>query len=46
MADLIYIALTIAFFGVAGLYVAACERIVGPDETVAASPVDEERAAA
>jgi hypothetical protein len=32
MADLIYIAVTIAFFGVAALYVTACERIVGRDE--------------
>jgi hypothetical protein len=46
MADLMYIAVTIAFFGIAALYVAACERIVGPDETAAAPPVDEEQVAA
>ncbi len=32
MADLIYIAVTIAFFAIAALYVVACERIVGRDE--------------
>ena len=31
MADLIYIAVIIAFFGIAALYVVACERIVGRD---------------
>lgn len=46
MADLIYIAITVAFFGVAALYVVACERIVGSDETATAAPVDEERVAA
>jgi hypothetical protein len=46
MADLIYIAVTIAFFGIAALYVVACERIVGPDESATAPPVEEERVAA
>ncbi len=31
MADLIYIAVLIAFFVVAGLFVVACDRIIGPD---------------
>ncbi len=31
MRDLVYIALTVGFFVVAGLLVAACDRIVGPD---------------
>ena len=34
MRDLVYIALTVGFFAVAGLLVAACDRIVGPDEPV------------
>ena len=31
MADLIYIAVIVAFFAVAALYVVACERIIGRD---------------
>lgn len=33
MRDIVYIALTVGFFGVAALFVAACDRIVGPDLT-------------
>ncbi len=33
MRDLVFIALTIGFFFVAALVVAACDRIVGPDPT-------------
>lgn len=32
MADLIYLAVTLAFFAVAALFVVACDRIIGPDE--------------
>jgi hypothetical protein len=32
MADLIYIAVLLAFFAVAGLFVVACDRIIGPDD--------------
>lgn len=31
MADLIFVALTIAFFALAVLLVKACDRIIGPD---------------
>lgn len=33
MRDLAYIALTLGFFALAALFVAACDRIVGPDPT-------------
>jgi hypothetical protein len=45
MADVIYVLVMVAFFGVAALYVTACERIIGPDEN-AAVPLEEERVAA
>jgi hypothetical protein len=32
MADLIYISILIAFFAVAGLFVVACDKIIGPDD--------------
>ena len=31
MRDLVFIAVTVGFFSVAALVVAACDRIVGPD---------------
>jgi hypothetical protein len=31
MADLIYVAVIIAFFGLAALFVVACDRIIGAD---------------
>lgn len=31
MADLLFIAVTIAFFGLALVLVRACDRIIGPD---------------
>jgi hypothetical protein len=33
MRDIVYLALTAGFFGLAGLFVVACDRIVGPDPT-------------
>jgi hypothetical protein len=30
MADLLFVALTLAFFAVAGAYVTLCDRIIGP----------------
>jgi hypothetical protein len=36
MQDLLYIAVTIAFFVVAGLFVVACDRIIGSDEAALA----------
>jgi hypothetical protein len=41
MADLTYVAVLLAFFSLAALFVGACDRIVGPDEPapdVAANP--------
>jgi hypothetical protein len=34
MADLVFIAVIVAFFGLAALLVIGCERIIGPDEGV------------
>jgi hypothetical protein len=39
MTDLIFVALTVGFFALAALYVRACARIVGADESEA--PADE-----
>ncbi|MDQ1436504.1 MAG: hypothetical protein QOK43_133 [Acidimicrobiaceae bacterium] len=33
MSDLLALAIVVAFFALASLFVAACERIVGDDET-------------
>lgn len=38
MADVLYLLLIAAFFGLAALFVKACEALVGPDE--AAPPED------
>ena len=32
MADLIYVSVMLAFFGIAALFVVACDKIIGPDE--------------
>jgi hypothetical protein len=32
MADVIYLAILFAFFGVAALFVVACDKIIGPDD--------------
>ena len=32
MADLIYVSMLIAFFAIAGLFVVACDKIIGPDD--------------
>jgi hypothetical protein len=32
MGDLIYVAIIVAFFAVAALFVVACDYIIGPDE--------------
>jgi hypothetical protein len=37
--DLIFVLLTVGFFGLTALYVRACARIVGPDERE--TPADE-----
>jgi hypothetical protein len=48
MADVLFVALTIAFFALAAAFVHACDRIVGTDEAPVSAPgsVPEERAAA
>ena len=32
MADVIYLAVMFAFFGIAALFVVACDKIIGPDD--------------
>jgi hypothetical protein len=53
MNDFAFVAIMLAFFVLAGLFVVACDRIIGPDEQALAGPTldaekgsDEERAAA
>ena len=49
MADLLYIVIMVAFFALAAVFVAACERIVGTDvayETPAVEPAEPHEAAA
>ena len=36
MADLIYVAVLVAFFAVAALFVVGCDRIIGSDEAALA----------
>lgn len=38
MADLIYVAVIVAFFAVAGLYVVACDRIIGAEDVEVLAP--------
>ena len=52
MQDVVFMAVLIAFFVLAGLFVVACDRIIGPDEAaltegrqVAPEPEDERLAA-
>jgi hypothetical protein len=40
MADLIYVAVIIAFFAFAALFVVACDRIIGPDEAAVDAATD------
>ncbi|HZQ76331.1 MAG TPA: hypothetical protein VFE55_03305 [Acidimicrobiia bacterium] len=40
MADVIYLFLIAAFFGLAALFVKACEALIGPDEAAAPEDVD------
>ena len=39
MADLIYVAVIVAFFALAALFVKACDLIIGPDEEALAQRV-------
>jgi len=40
MADVIYLLVIVAFFALAGLFVKACEAIIGPDEQVVPAAAD------
>ena len=33
MADIVYVAIIVAFFALAALFVRACDKVIGPDET-------------
>jgi hypothetical protein len=37
MRDLVFVAIVIAFFAIAAVYVLACARIIGPDELVSSA---------
>jgi hypothetical protein len=41
MADIIFIAVALAFFALCALYVHWCDRIIGPDVFAAAPSVDD-----
>jgi hypothetical protein len=41
MADVVYLLIIAAFFGLAALYVRACAAIMGPDEQAAPQRLDE-----
>ncbi|HEV3134260.1 MAG TPA: hypothetical protein VG348_06060 [Acidimicrobiia bacterium] len=43
MQDVIYVAALLAFFALAGLFVIACDRIIGPDEAALADETSGER---
>jgi hypothetical protein len=54
MQDLIYVAVLVAFFALAGLFVVACDKIIGSDEAALAQsepaggtpePLEERKAA-
>jgi hypothetical protein len=42
MLDLLFIAIVIAFFGLAALFVRFCDSVVGPDEAALAQTDDVE----
>jgi hypothetical protein len=44
VGDVIFVALTLALFGLAWLLVRACERIIGPEEVTALSVAHDEEA--
>ena len=45
MADVVSLLLIAAFFGLAALFVKACEVIIGPDETAAPAPAETTKSA-
>jgi hypothetical protein len=42
MADVLFIAILVAFFGVCVGFVRICDRVIGPDEAVAPVTVDDD----
>jgi hypothetical protein len=46
MVDVLMLAILVAFFAIAVVFVRACEKIIGPDVEVAAVEQDEEKTAA
>lgn len=45
MADVLFVAVVVAFFAFAAVFVVACDRIIGPDELpdqAAPAPSDDE----
>ena len=40
MNDFVFLAIIVAFFALALLFVKACDRIIGADEEVAAAPAE------
>lgn len=49
MNDFVFVAIIVAFFALAALFVKACDRIIGPDEETPEAAVDgrsEDRVAA
>ena len=45
MADLVFVAVVLAFFGLAALLVQACDKIIGPDPAPAETADDGESSA-
>ena len=43
MADVLFLAILVAFFAVAVVFVRACERIIGPDLEAEATTADADR---
>jgi hypothetical protein len=43
MGDLVFVAITVAFFALAAAYVRACARIIGPDTSVDTELVERDR---
>ena len=41
MADIVFVAIALAFFAICVLYVQWCDRIIGRDEVTRVDPVDE-----
>ncbi len=46
MADIVYLAVIVAFFALCVAFVRACDRIIGPDELAPLIPADGDDAGA